>query len=93
MSAPVVDAGSVACIARGHRLQYEPAQGCHVLLYPEGMVTLNAPATEILSRCDGQRTVGEICSLISAEFDGAEVTDDVIDFLKLAASHGWVQLA
>ena len=27
--------------ARGFRLQWEPAQDCHVLLYPEGMVKLN----------------------------------------------------
>ena len=28
-------------VGRGFRLQWEQAQGCHVLLYPEGMVKLN----------------------------------------------------
>ena len=41
--------------ARGFRLQWEPAQKAHVLLYPEGMVKLNGSAGEILKRCDGER--------------------------------------
>ncbi len=40
-------------IGRGFRLQWEPVQDCHVLLYPEGMVKLNESAGEILKRCDG----------------------------------------
>jgi len=40
-------------IGRGLRLQWEPAQDAHVLLYPEGMVKLNQSAGEIMRRCDG----------------------------------------
>ena len=39
---------SKPAIARGFRLQWEPAQNAHVLLYPEGMVKLNGSAGEIL---------------------------------------------
>ena len=35
-------------ISHGFRLQWEPAQNSHVLLYPEGMVKLNASAAEIV---------------------------------------------
>ncbi len=42
------------------RLQWEPAQEAHVLLYPEGMVKLNGSAGAILSRCDGVRSVADI---------------------------------
>src|SRR5690606_40710421 len=49
-------------IARGFRLQWEPAQSAHVLLYPEGMVKLNGSAGEILRRCDGVATLAEIVS-------------------------------
>ena len=42
-------------VTPGFRLQWEPVQNCHVLLYPEGMVKLNGSAGEIMSRCDGQR--------------------------------------
>ena len=38
----VVIATARPLIGRGFRLQWEPAQNAHVLLYPEGMVKLNA---------------------------------------------------
>ena len=93
MSTPeTIEAEAVPRIARGHRMQFEPAQDCHVLLYPEGMITLNPSAAEILQRCDGERSVQAICDDLSAAFDGADVTGDVHEFLRLAASQGWVQL-
>ena len=49
-------------VGAGFRLQWEPMQDCHVLLYPEGMVKLNGSAGEIMKRCDGQRTLAEIGS-------------------------------
>ena len=35
-----------------YRLQFEEAQQCHVLLYPEGLVKLSDTAVEILRRCE-----------------------------------------
>ena len=94
MSAPdTIEADAVPRIARGHRMQFEPAQDCHVLLYPEGMITLNPSAAEILQRCDGEKPVQTICDELSAAFEGAEVTSDVHEFLRLAASQGWVQFS
>lgn len=85
---------TVPRLARGHRLQYEPAQGCHVLLYPEGMVTLNEPAAEILSRCDGKRSLDGLCQALSAEFGEADdLSADVYAFVRLAISHGWLVAA
>lgn len=88
-----IAATDVPRIARGHRMQFEPAQEAHVLLYPEGMVTLNASAAEILARCDGKRSVADICADLSAEFGGAELDDDVYQFLRLACAQGWVAMA
>lgn len=93
MSAPELTDADVPRIARGHRLQFEPAQDCHVLLYPEGMITLNPSAAEILQRCDGQRSVQAICDQLEAEFEGADLAGDVHQFLRLALSEGWVRLA
>lgn len=93
MSGNALSADDVPRIASGHRMQFEPAQDCHVLLYPEGMVTLNPSAAEILQRCDGRRSVSEICDDLSADFGGADVADDVYQFLRLALSHGWVGLS
>ena len=56
-------------VGRGFRLQWEPAQSAHVLLYPEGMVKLNGSAGEIMSRCDGERMLTEIISDLERTFD------------------------
>ncbi len=48
-----LSAQSRPAIGRGFRLQWEAAQNAFVLLYPEGMIKLNASAGEIMKRCDG----------------------------------------
>jgi pyrroloquinoline quinone biosynthesis protein D len=45
-----IDGASIPAIDRKFRLQWEAAQNAHVLLYPEGMIKLNASAGEILKR-------------------------------------------
>jgi len=72
------------------RLQFEPAQGAWVLLYPEGMVKLNTPAAEILKRCDGERSVDEIVGELEAAFDRTGLKADVEAFLAQARAQGWV---
>ena len=53
---------------RGFRLQWEAAQNAYVLLYPEGMIKLNASAGEIMKRCDGQATIAEITADLEQAF-------------------------
>ena len=50
------------------RLQWEQAQDCFVILYPEGMVKLSNSAGEILKRCDGERTVQGIIKELQQSF-------------------------
>jgi pyrroloquinoline quinone biosynthesis protein D len=78
-------------VATMFRLQFEPAQDCWVLLYPEGMVKLNTPAAEILRRCDGKRTVDEIVAELEAAFAQTALQDDVCAFLGQARERGWLQ--
>jgi pyrroloquinoline quinone biosynthesis protein D len=78
-------------VATMFRLQFEPAQGSWVLLYPEGMVKLNTPAAEILRRCDGARSVDEIVAELEVAFGQAALHDDVCAFLSQARQRGWVQ--
>jgi pyrroloquinoline quinone biosynthesis protein D len=78
-------------VGRLFRLQWEAAQNAWVLLYPEGMVKLNASAGEILRRCDGTRSVNEIVAELQATFPAAPVATEVPAFLQLAAEKGWVE--
>ena len=81
---------SVPRIARGFRFQWEEAQQCHVLLYPEGMVKLSQSAGEILKRCDGQRTIAQIVEDLKRQFPGADLEGDVHTFLGVANERGWI---
>jgi pyrroloquinoline quinone biosynthesis protein D len=76
----------------GFRLQWEAVQNAHVLLYPEGMVKLNASAGAILSRCNGTLTVTEIVADLEQTFGRAGLRPDVDSFLVLAREKGWVEL-
>ena len=80
-------------VARGFRLQWEEAQGCHVLLYPEGMVKLNRSAGEILTRCTGTATVAEIVADLEIAFGASNLQGDVESFLDMARQQRWVDAA
>jgi len=90
MTAPGV--ASVPRVATGFRLQWEPAQQCHVLLYPEGMVKLNQSAGEILRRCDGASDVNAIVAQLEEAFGAQGLRDDVLAFLAIAQQQRWVEL-
>jgi len=78
-------------LAPGFRLQWEPAQNAHVLLYPEGMVKLNGSAGEILKRCDGTRTIDEVVADLERTFDTQGLKKDVDDFIVIAINNGWLR--
>jgi pyrroloquinoline quinone biosynthesis protein D len=79
-------------LGHGFRLQWEAAQNAHVLLYPEGMVKLNGSAGEILRRCNGERTVGEIVMELEAAFSTTGLADDVAAFVTVALQKQWLEL-
>jgi pyrroloquinoline quinone biosynthesis protein D len=47
-------------LAPGVRLHLDRTRNAWVLLCPERVIEAEGPAHEILQRCDGSRTVGEI---------------------------------
>jgi pyrroloquinoline quinone biosynthesis protein D len=79
-------------VGRGFRLQWEPAQGAHVLLYPEGMVKLNGSAGAIMSRCDGQRTLEEIVADLETAFGVQGLAADVAAFVNMALQKNWLEM-
>lgn len=79
-------------LAKYYRFQWEPAQDCHVLLYPEGMVKLPGSAGEIMKRVDGTRSLDGIVAELQAAFPGvADLRADVVDFLEVAHGNGWIR--
>lgn len=80
-------------ISRGYRLQWESAQNSHVLLYPEGMVKLNGSAGQIMSRCDGERTVIEIVADLEQTYGVSGLSIEVTTFVSHALEQRWLEIA
>jgi pyrroloquinoline quinone biosynthesis protein D len=64
-----IDVKSRPALAARVRLQTDATTGQPVLLYPEGIIELNATAHDIVSRCDGKTTLDEILASLAAEYD------------------------
>lgn len=64
-----IDVKSQPALAARARLQTNATTGQPVLLYPEGIIELNATAHDILVRCDGKTTLDEILASLAAEYD------------------------
>lgn len=73
------------------RLQWEAAQQAWVLLYPEGMVKLNASAGEIMKRCDGSRSVAELVAELETAFNASGLEKDVVAFIDMARKQQWIE--
>lgn len=86
----VIADSAVPRIAPLFRLQFEPAQDAWVLLYPEGLVKLNGPASEILKRCDGKANVAQITADLELAFNQPGLRNDVGEFLVDAQARGWI---
>jgi pyrroloquinoline quinone biosynthesis protein D len=87
-----VSATAKPLVGRGFRLQWEPAQSAHVLLYPEGMVKLNGSAGEILRRCDGEHSLAEIVADLQRTYGTADLSNDVTSFVSWALEKKWLEI-
>ena len=79
-------------VGRGFRLQWEPAQEAHVLLYPEGMVKLNSSAAAIMTRCDGVRTIADIVADLERSYGVTGLSADVTAFMAMARANSWLEM-
>ena len=84
---------TVPKLAPTFRFQWEEAQDCYVILYPEGMVNLSGSAGEIMQRCDGNASVAEILAQLQSSFPGADIEQDVYNFIGHAYDNGWLKSA
>jgi pyrroloquinoline quinone biosynthesis protein D len=56
-----------------------------VVLFPEGAIKLQGTGRQVLERCDGQRTFGEIIADLQKEFgatDPEKIRSDISIFLE-----------
>jgi pyrroloquinoline quinone biosynthesis protein D len=71
-------------LAPGVRLHFDKTRNAWVLLSPERIIEAEGPASEILRRCDGTRSVSEIIDELAVVYaaDRTVIAQDVTDMLQ-----------
>ena len=73
------------------RFQWEKAQNCFVLLFPEGMVKLNGGAGEIMQLIDGKTNLQQIIETLQTKFPDADnLAADENEFITTAIEKKWL---
>lgn len=66
-----------------------------MIVYPERGLALNHSAAEIVARCDGTRTIGQIAEELAREAsavdDAREIEHDVIALVEELAAKGLLE--
>jgi pyrroloquinoline quinone biosynthesis protein D len=92
-NAPAVPDTAVPRLPRGVRLRRDETRGGWVLLAPERILQPDAVAVEILTRVDGQASLGQIVDSLVAAFSAERerIDADVRGFLGNLAEKGFVE--
>jgi len=64
------------------RLKWDAVREKPLLLVPEGVLVLNQTAHDVLTLCDGGRTVGEIVEILGARYASDAIGGDVKEILE-----------
>jgi pyrroloquinoline quinone biosynthesis protein D len=70
------------------RLKWDEVRQKPLLLFPEGVLVLNPTAQEIITLCDGQRTIAEIVKMLGQKFGSNTIDQDVKDLLARLIGKG-----
>ncbi len=77
------------------KTNYKLKKDLSIILYPEGLVTLNASACEVLSMCDGIKSINDIKDIIYTKYkiiDEAQLSDQVEHLLEIAYFNNWIAI-
>lgn len=89
-----LDPGVRPRLPRGARLAHNEAQGGWVLLAPERVFKADVIAVEIIKRCDGEATLGEIVDDLAAAYSAPRerILTDVTALLRGLAEKRLLEL-
>ena len=85
---PLTDA-SYPKIARKARLQIDRVSGKPILLYPEGLLQLNATGAAIVALCDGRHSTREIVEELAGRYHTTPeaLRSDIEEYLQTLYRH------
>ena len=80
-------------LPRHAKLRFDKARNKWIILAPERVFELDEIAYEVISRCDGERTVTDVVNELCLKFDQVErevIMNDVVGMLQNLADKGFV---
>jgi pyrroloquinoline quinone biosynthesis protein D len=93
-SPTAIDDAAIPRFPHGVRFREDKARGRFILVGPERIFNADDIATEILKRCDGRKSFGEILLELTEVFtaDASVIRPDVESFLGDLREKGMVEL-
>ena len=89
----IVSSEIILKLPRHAKLRFDKARNKWIILAPERVFELDEIAYEVISRCDGERTVTDIVDELCLKFDQVErevIMNDVVGMLQNLADKGFV---
>jgi pyrroloquinoline quinone biosynthesis protein D len=76
------------------RVQKDAATGKPVLLYPEGVLMLNATGDAVVALCDGEKTFAEIVGALAARYSttSAEISNEVSTYIDRLRARNLIEV-
>ena len=90
----LIENSSVPRLVDQIRLHHDKTREQWVLLAPERVLELGGPAVDIIKQCDGVKTVANIVTTISAEYNAPEdeITTDIFEMLQSLLDKRFLQI-
>ena len=88
----VLDEGAVLKLPRHAKLRFDKARETWIILAPERVFELDAIAHEVVSLCDGERSLAEVVDTLTEKFQAPRevIAKDVTEMLQGLADKGFV---
>ncbi len=72
--------------------RWEERQQAYVLLYPEGLVKLNATAGAILAEVANTAEIGVLIDNLTEKHEQQDIAGDILEFLEQSHERGWIRI-
>ena len=89
----IISSEIILKLPRHAKLRFDKARDKWIILAPERVFELDEIAYEVISRCDGERTVTDVVNELCLKFDQVErevSMNDVVGMLQNLADKGFV---
>ena len=89
----IVSSEIILKLPRHAKLRFDKARNKWIILAPERVFELDEIAYEVISRCNGERTVTDVVNELCLKFDQVErevIMNDVVGMLQNLADKGFV---